>query len=47
MWSVHSKGDPFSYALKAFSNIMEHGTVSWEILEADFIKQASYKCVHV
>ncbi|CAL1526666.1 unnamed protein product [Lymnaea stagnalis] len=40
------KGDPLSYTLKSFVSIMEHGIVSWEILDQDFIRKVA-ECVNV
>ena len=33
-----STGDALSFTLKAFLELMEHGIVSWDVLEHKFIK---------
>lgn len=40
------KKEPLALTLKSFMSLMDHGIVSWDILEADFIKKVA-DCVNV
>ena len=36
--NIYSNGDALAYTLKAFVELMDHGIVSWDVLQHKFIK---------
>ncbi|XP_055955461.1 engulfment and cell motility protein 1 isoform X2 [Patella vulgata] len=39
------KGEPLSYTLKSFVALMDHSIISWDVLDAEFIKKVA-ECVN-
>ncbi|XP_064611100.1 engulfment and cell motility protein 2-like [Liolophura sinensis] len=39
-------GEPLAYTLQAFIQLMDHGIVSWDVLEEDFVKRVA-DCVNM